>query len=169
LTLLTDSVDLLRKGISLVSRRARDIGAIVLMAMVLLVVVDVTLRRAFNSPLPFSFELIGIMLVVVVFCFVAYSTATGRHVSIDVLVARFSPKVRSRTDLCTDFLSAVLFGLIGWQSIVQGIHIWDAGVETGILNIPHYPFLFIVAFGSIVASLAVFFTIINYMVRAVRK
>jgi len=169
LTLLTNNVDLLGKGISLVSRRARDVGVSVLMAMVLLVVVDVTLRRVFNSPLPFSFELIGIMLVVVVFCFVAYSTATGRHVSIDVLVARFSPKARSGTDLFTDFLSAVLFGLIGWQCIVQGMHIWDAGVETGILNIPHYPFLFIVAFGSIVASLAIFLAIVNYMVRAVRK
>lgn len=169
MALRTNDANFLKKALSLISCRVRDLGAIVLMAMVLLVVVDVSLRRLFNSPLPFSFELIGIMLVIVVYCFVAYSTSTGRHVGVDVLTTRFPPKTKTTIDLVMDFLSAVLFGLIGWQSIVQGIHIWDIGTETGILRIPYYPFLFVVALGSILACLALIIGLAYFIIGALRK
>ena len=152
-----------------VRRGAVVIGASVLIAIVLLVIVDVTLRRVFNSPLAFSKELIEIMLVVVVFCSLAYTTFQGRHVSVDVLVSRFPPKARAIINPATDFLSAVMFALIGWRSIDQAMHIWDIGSETGILKIPYYPFLFVVAFGSIFACIALLTGLIHLMIGAARK
>jgi len=169
MTLVTKEASSPKKSLSLVYRRIGNLGMIVILAMVLLVMVDVILRRVFNSPLAFSKELIEIMLVVVVFCSLAYTTFQGRHVSVDVLVSRFPPKAQAIINPATDFLSAVMFALIGWRSIDQAMHIWNIGSETGILRIPYYPFLFVVAFGSISACIALLIGLIHLMIGAARK
>ena len=134
------------------------------MAMVLLTVTDITLRRVFNSPLPFSFELTETLLVIVVFCSVAYTTYIGRHISIDVIVSRFPLKTRKSIETVIDFICAALFGLVAWRSILRAIHIWNIEQVTGILEIPIYPFIFIVALGSTLASLILLVKVINSII-----
>ncbi len=145
-----------RKRVDLFSRRVGDISIAVLVAMVLLVVVDVTLRRVFNSPLPYSFEVVQFMLVVVFFCSLPYATSIGRHVNVDILTSRFPLKVQVVIEIVTDLICAVLFCLVSWQSALKGISIWHTGRVSGILQLPYYPFLFIVAFGSAAAGFILF-------------
>ena len=167
--LLTKAVNPLEKALLQLSRRAGNIGAGVLMAMVLLTAVDVTLRRVFNSPLPFSFELIDAALVIVVFCSVAYTTSVDRHVSIDVLTSRFQPKAQLAIMTATDFFSAVLFGLITWRATIHAMKFLDTGYETGILKIPLYPFGFIVALGCALACLLLLVKVIKSITGEARK
>jgi len=162
-------INLVNKFITLLSHRIGDLGLAFLMAMVLLIVVDVVSRRIFNSPLSFSFELIELLLVTTVFLALVYTTSVQRHISVDVLTSRFSAKARTITDRVTDFISLVVFALIGWRSIVQAGRIWEMGKETGILGIPIYPFLYVVAFGSIIASLIILVSLINSMIEAAKK
>lgn len=169
MAVLKKSAYSLKKILSLASYRVGDLGTIVIMAMVLMVIVDIILRRFFNSPLAFSFELVGVMLVVVVYCSVPYTTNIDRHVSIEVLTSRFPPRAQTIITTVADFLSAVLFGLVGWRSILQAIHIWDIGNVTGILKIPYYPFIFIVALGSILASLTLLVGVIHSIIGEVKK
>lgn len=161
--------NLLKKGLSLFSSRIGDLGLCVLMAMVLLVAVDVILRRLFNKPLSFSFELLEILLVAVVFFAVVYTTNLQRHISVDVLVSRFPPKIQTITNRVTDFITVVLFGLIGWRSIIQATLVRDIGHVTGVLEIPLYPFLYVIAFCSIMAGLILLVNLINSMIEATKK
>ena len=97
-----------------VTHRVSNVGQTILMVMVLLVIVDIVLRRFFNSPLPWSLEVIEVMLVVVVFFSVAYCGARRAHISIDALVSKFSPGVRAIISILTHFLSIVLFSFMAW-------------------------------------------------------
>ena len=166
---LRKAASFLRKALFLVCGWAGVVGMGAFMLMVLLIVVDVVLRRFFNSPLAFSFELIEIILSVVAFCSIAYTTSVGRHVSIAVLISRFKPNVQKKFVVVTDSLSVFLFGLIGWQTIVQGIHIRDIGQVSGLLGIPYYPFLLVVGFGAILAGLALLARLINFMTGEAKK
>lgn len=121
--------------------------------LVLLIAVDVTLRRAFNSPLTFSYEIIEFGLVIVVWGSVLYSTIRERHISIDVLVSRLPAKTRQFFRLTFDFISAVVLLLIGWQSITYAMDLRDLQLVSSMLEIPIYPFVFIVALGAILAGL----------------
>jgi TRAP-type C4-dicarboxylate transport system permease small subunit len=165
--LLKKVANFLEKTLSLVSLRVSNFGVGVLLIMGLLVVVDVILRRAFNSPLSFSLEIIEIMLVVVVFFAVAYTGVLRGHVSIDVLVSRFPPKAQAITNVFIYFLSFGLFGIICWGSIIYGLHIRDIGQGTGILEIPYYPFVFVVAFGSLLLALVILSQLLNSIVNLV--
>lgn len=145
--------NLLKRILFQVSRGAIIAAALALISLVLLVVVDVTLRRAFNNPLPFSYEIIEFGLVIVVWGSVLYSTSRERHISIDVVVSRLPAKTRQFFRLTFDFVSAVVLFLIGWQSITYAMLLWDVQRVSPMLDIPLYPFVFIVALGAILAGL----------------
>jgi len=129
--------------------------------VVLMVVVDVTLRRVFNNPLSFSFEVMGFGLVIMVWSSILYSTARERHISVDVLVARFPEKVRLILRCAFDFVSAVILLLIGWQSIIYAMQQHDMNAISMILDVPLYPFIYIVAFGAILGGLMLFVHFVN--------
>jgi len=152
--------NLLKRALFGVGHRAIGAVGLVLILMVLLTAVDVTLRRVFNSPLAFSFELMGLGLVIVVWGSVLYSTGRERHISIDVLVSRFPEKVRRFFRLAFDFVSAILLLVISWRSIVYAIHEMNVHHTSEMLDIPIYPFVFIVAAGAIWAG---FMLLVNFI------
>jgi len=145
--------NLLRRTLFQVGQRSVVAAGATLSLLVLLIAVDVTLRRAFNSPLTFSYEIIQFGLVIVVWGSVLYSTIRERHISIDVLVSRLPAKTRQFFRLTFDFISAVVLFLIGWQSITYAMDLRDAHRVSSMLDIPLYPFVFIVALGAILAGL----------------
>lgn len=167
--LLRKAATFLEKRLFPASARVSDIGQAVLMLMVLLVVADVTSRRVFNNPLPYVYELVGIMLAVVVFFAVAYCGAQRGHLSIDVLVSRFPAKARAIINAITCFFCIGLCGLIGWRSLVYAMHTWDRGHVTAILRIPLYPFVFVVAFGSILLGLVFLVHLLNWITESLSE
>ncbi len=151
---LSEVANRLGKALLRICSRAGDIGAAMLMAIMLLTVTDVTLRRAFNAPLQFSYELTCIFLVIVVFFSIAHSTSAVRHVTIDVLVPRFPRRAREMTYTATNLISAVILGVATWRSIVYAMICQSSGIVTGILRIPLYPFSLVMALGCALASVS---------------
>lgn len=145
--------NLLRRILFQVGHRSVVAAGATLSLLVLLIAVDVTLRRVFNSPLIFSYEIIEFGLVIVVWGSVLYSTIRERHISIDVLVSRLPAKTRQFLRLTFDFISAVVLLLIGWRSITYAMDLQDLQLVSSMLEIPIYPFVFIVALGAILAGL----------------
>jgi TRAP-type C4-dicarboxylate transport system permease small subunit len=145
--------NLLRRTLFQVGHRSVVAAGATLSFLVLLIAVDVTLRRVFNSPLTFSYEIIEFGLVIVVWGSVLYSTIRERHISIDVLVSRLPAKTRQFLRLTFDFISAVVLLLIGWQSITYAMNLRHLQLVSSMLEIPIYPFVFIVALGAILAGL----------------
>lgn len=157
-------INALWDAFSAITRVVERIGSYVLVAMMLLTVTDITLRRFFNSPLPFSFELTEFMLVIVAYCYIAYTTSIGRHVSVDTLTSRFPRATRNKIIIVGDFVTVILFGLISWQNVVQGFHVLNLGATTAILHIPKFPFQFWVAFGSALACVALLVKTLNSLI-----
>lgn len=162
--MLKKGVNVARNLFSTVAREIEKLGSTVLMAMVLLTVTDITLRRFFNSPLPFSYELTEFLLVIVAYSFIAYTTSIDRHISVDTLTSRLPQTLRRKLRFFGDVLAIILFGLIAWQNILQGMNVYNLGTATAILDIPKYPFQYMVAFGSGLACLALLFIVVNSLI-----
>ena len=167
--LLRKPANSLEKTLLSVTGRVSNVGQSVLMAMVLLVVVDVILRRFFNSPLPWSMEVVEMMLVCVAFFAVAYTGARRRHVSISALTARFPPKAQAIINTVMCFFGVVIFSLMGWGTVVSARRAWDVNEVTGLLPLPIYPFVFVVAFGSFLLALVLLAELLNSIINAVSK
>jgi TRAP-type C4-dicarboxylate transport system permease small subunit len=159
----------LEKAFFWFNRKASNLAMIVLMAMGLLVVTDVILRRLFNSPISWTLEVIEVMLTVVVFFTVAYCAVTRGHISVDVLTSRLPPKGRAIVNVIGCFLGIILFGFMTWCSIRSAIEDLASHRTTGIVHIPIYPFVFVVAFGSILLVLVLLAQLLHSFSKVVHK
>ena len=91
------------------------LSAIAVLAIMLIVVVDVTLRYLFNAPLSWSFDLISSYLMGVAF-FLALSETLRRdhHVNVDILYQHYPLKVRRVCKMASWILTSGLFAVMTW-------------------------------------------------------
>ena len=123
-------------------------GAAVLFAMMLLTTCDVIGRYFFSAPIMGTFELTEFMMVGLVFFSLAYTQSEKGHIAVDILVDRFPKGIRNVIDIINLTLTLFILVLITWMSIERGFEVKASNEYSGTLQIPVYPFVFIVALGS---------------------
>lgn len=89
------------KGLSLT-------GMLVFMTMVTLTFVDVILRYFFNSPLSATFEITGLLMVLVVFSSIAYVQSCKNHVVMDVVTGSLKEDNRLLLECATTLWSVAV-------------------------------------------------------------
>ena len=137
------------------SRVISILSMIAAVAMMLIVTADVFMRRALNQPIFGAYEIGKVLLVIVVFCGVAYVMSVKGHVVVDTLVRLYPKKLRTVVNGIAYFLSLLIVALISWQSAVYGLDMVRVGETSVLLRILVSPFIFIVAFGSAILFLVI--------------
>ena len=103
----------------------------------------------------FNYEIGKVLLVIVVFCGVAYVMSVKGHVMVDTLVRLYPKRLQAVVAGIAYFLSLIIVALISWQSTAYGLDMVRVGETTVLLRILVSPFIFVVAFGSAVLFLVV--------------
>jgi len=129
------------------------IGNITLVLMMLLMVADIFLRYAFNSPIMGSFEIVEFMMVVVVFFGFAATQMEDGHVRVTMLVNRFPPRLRHAVDSITLLVGAAMLGMITYAALLQAAKSRAEGAISAVLFLPVYPFIYLLALGSLLYTL----------------
>lgn len=130
-------------------------SGIILLCLMLLTVVAVTLRK-FNHPILGAQDLSESGLIIVVFFAMAYSGWTGGHIAVDLIGGFIKRRTLDLMDTVTRAVSGGFFLVVAWQSARQGFDALEYGDGFNLLPIPHYPFFFIIAFGSAVFAFILF-------------
>ena len=138
-------------------------------AMMFLTATDVILRYIFNRPISGAFELIEYMMAILIPFGLAYCALQGGHVSVDLVVSRFSKKSRSILGSITTLLCLGLFLLITWQNVLYIRENFESKLTSAVLLIPVYPFVTAVAIGSAALCLVLVIDFLNYLTEAVGK
>ena len=123
------------------------IGATVLTLMMFLTAADVGMRYLVNRPIPGAFELVEYMMAVVIPFSIVYCAHERGHVAVELILARFSPRVQKTVDAMTTFVAMVFAGIISWQSFLYIGEVRGTGLTSSVLLIPTYPFVIPVALG----------------------
>ena len=124
-------------------------GGVVLMFLMLLTVADVTLRK-FLEPIEGAQDISESGLIVVVFLSIAYSGWTGGHIAVDLIGGAVKGRALDMLDVVVRTFCGMFFVVVAWQRIDQGLDALEFGDGVNVLPLPHYPFYFIIAFGSLV-------------------
>lgn len=123
--------------------------------MMLVIASDVFMRTVFHSPIFGAYDVIKVLLVVIVFCAVAYVMRIREHVVVDSITRLYPPKFKRPITGISQVLSMIILALICWQTIKYGLAMFRVGENLVLLKIPMSPFVFLVAFGY-----AVFFILV---------
>lgn len=150
------------------------IGMALVFLLMLLTVVDVVGRKLVGvipgfQPVPGSYELTEFMLLAIVYSALGYAQVKGDHISIDVLTSRFPPRARNILDTVVYLVSAAMAVVLSWRAFVRGQRLIGEGDYTAVLHIPVYPFLFLIGVGMLVFALALLFSALQSLIKAVNN
>lgn len=151
-----------------IGRLMNIVAMVVLLAMMLLTVSDVFLRYALKKPILDSIPLTEYMMVCAVFLALAWCEVNGKHVTVDIIVSRFSPRIQAIFSSCTYIIELGLCFLITWQSFRETLVIRQLQKTSLLLKVPVYPFYFILTFGFALFSLVMLTRFIHYSYKAVK-
>lgn len=145
------------------------IGSIFIMAAMLLTVADVIGRRFLNQPVPGSYEISSMILVVVVFSTITYCQLLKGHVSIDILVSRLDKKKQDIINVFVYVIFLVIICILTWQLYVYAVETFHKNEVSGTILLPVYPFVFIAAIGCTLLLLIVLMHLSMYLLKMVEK
>ena len=130
-----------------VSRVLALVGTALVLPMMVLIIADVFLRYVFNRPITGTAEIASLMLVCMVLG-VAWCGLQGRHIKVDLVVSRFSPRVQAIVDSITLLAGLVTCVIITWQNLHSSLWVLKINqVASVLLPLPLFPFHFILVLG----------------------
>lgn len=123
-------------------------GAVATVAAMALLIAYAVLVRLVAEPMAAEHELIELMMVAMVMLGLAYTQKTQGHITIGLLVDRFSPRWQTAADLLGMVLVAASCAMIGWANVRVAIeYATDSPMSTDFLAVPLWPFKAIVGLG----------------------
>lgn len=125
----------------------------VLMVLAFYTVFAAMMRYLFNAPLEGVLDYSQMALVVVVFFAIAYCGRSGGHVAVDLFVNMLGQGLARRIEFVIKLLSSAVFAVLAWQSHRAALGAIEFLEATDTKNIPHAPFLWIIALGSLLYCL----------------
>jgi TRAP-type C4-dicarboxylate transport system permease small subunit len=143
------------------SRWVTIFSAIAAIIIMLLVTVDVLMRRFLNMPITGSFEISCSLLVVIVFCCVAWVMTERGHIVVDIISGKYPRRLGAVMSSFALFCSMIVVGLICWGSIRFGLEQYRVGEASVLLRLPVAPFVFVLAFGSALLAVVILIQFIN--------
>lgn len=108
-----DALARLHRALVRIEQAASVVASAMLFVIMAVVVLDVTMRYFFNSPLAWSYDLISLYLMVGLFFFSLSSTLEhNEHVRVDLLLKHFPVWARHLAEIVTYLCAGVVFALI---------------------------------------------------------
>lgn len=118
------------------------VGVVGIIVMVGITCVDVVGAKLFKYPVPGCIEIVSLAQVATIVFAVAATQKRGGHISVEMFVSSFPPRIRSLVAMLISFLGLVLFVLLIYEGIGLGNEYLDAGEVTATAQIPIYPFAY---------------------------
>lgn len=125
-----------------------SVALVITMAMV---VVNVSSRGFFSSPIMAAVEIVGLAGVLLISFGIVLTERERTHIAVQMAVTRLSPQLQRLFSLFTFFLSLGAVALLVWGGVLE---FWEdaitPGATTYVLRVSRAPFRFIWVAGCIV-------------------
>ncbi len=137
------------RTIRVIDRLCAYVACIMLFALMMVVVADVSLRYIFNAPLSWSYDAISVFLLPGVFFYsISYTHSTHGHVSVDILHNYVSQRTRYVFEALTSAIAAPVFAFIAWIAAKSTWNDWVMGTSlTSGLEVPTWTTSFLLPMG----------------------
>lgn len=137
--------DRFNKVLGSITEKMALVAQAAIVACMVLVVSSVFKRSFAVSEIPGTFEIVELISAVILSMGISYLTFVKGHVSVGIIVDRFRPRAQAVVDI-VDSLIALGFTIWLTQALFQySIYRLRDGAVTGWLQIPLYPFCFLIA------------------------
>jgi TRAP-type C4-dicarboxylate transport system permease small subunit len=121
--------------------------------MIVVITLDVVLRYVFRSPLIWSQDMNGFLLLMVFWASFTYTWDEGKQLTMDIFYRNFHGRLKTCADILANGLGMIFSGVLGVKT-AMGIPSMIRLNETGaILMVPLWPLAAFMAFCSLLLFL----------------
>ena len=139
-------LELLDRGSARASGALFAIGVrAALPALLIMVTLEVVLRYGFNSPLQWSRDVNGLLLLITLFSTLPQAWDRGYHIRMEIVHRRLRGRWRSVADALSALAGLVFFGLMSIQAVSFARYMFVTGETGEDLNAALWPFMVYVA------------------------
>jgi TRAP-type transport system small permease protein len=156
------------KAINLISRVMIYVEMGLVLVLMFLTVADVILRGAFNKPINGTVEIATLVMACLTLG-LAWCGLKGQHISVNMIMNRFSPRVRAIVDAITFTVGLFIAGIITWRAFVETT--WEYKFHytaSYTLALPTFPFWLIYCLGWAMLCLVIVILIAQKVNIAIR-
>jgi len=149
LSLLVRTGRWIEKIVALAGTLLANIASLATVIMILIGTADVIGTKIFNTPVPATYETTETLMVALVFGGLAYAQLRKRHIQVELLTRRLSPKTRLFLDLVGLLIGTAFFTMLTWRG---AIYFWRSWLmrecEPSLIRFPIYPSKLILLVGA---------------------
>ncbi len=131
------------------SKVLSEISGWFLFVCMLLVTLNVILRRVFGSPLLGTYEWVGILTAVTISFGLAYCATVGGHIAIDFIVEKMRPGIQKIIAIIFGSISILFMGGVAISILLYANMLALSGEVSPTTKIPFFIFVYLVGFGFI--------------------
>jgi TRAP-type C4-dicarboxylate transport system permease small subunit len=139
------------------------VGVVAGVACLMTTFVDVVSYKA-RRPILGAPDMVSFLLLITLAAVGSVTLINGRHLSVDVLVAKFPKRVQAVVESVVSLLSLTVSVAVIWYSILFGLSLIKSGDYSYTTGIPMYPFAFVVAAGFVPIAVLFFWRIVKAIV-----
>lgn len=128
-------LNMVRGFLELATRVTLCIAGVGLLLMMVLVILDVSLKYLFNAPVPGTLEMVSFYaMATCAFLPFAYVQKTNHHIVMTLATERMRPKSLRILLAVVHMVSAAYLFLFAWASGVEAIHMSTVGESTSAIH-----------------------------------
>lgn len=140
------------------------LGGILLFSMVTLTCVDVV-GRMMGYPVFGTYELVSFMAVLIVAAALPDTQAENRHIGVEIVTNKLSPKVVKIIDMLTGLAALILFSIVTWRMFLYGNALRQSGEVSMNLRLPEYLLPMILGVGFLVFAIVIIKSLVDLVYR----
>ena len=139
------------------------IGVSLLVITIFLNVLNIGGRYLFRMPVKFTYELTGLLMVLLISLGWPHTTHVKGHVSVDILTSRLPQGVKRVLELITLIMGLCSFIVMTWSSVVTAMNFYRMGNATDLLHIPWGPVALLMGLGAFLVSIILLFQFVHLL------
>jgi TRAP-type C4-dicarboxylate transport system permease small subunit len=151
-------------GVNRFSRWCNWLSCVAVVLMMCVVFVNVVLSL-FDRPILGAYEYVQLISAVIISFGLAHTGVIKGHVAVDLFMRRFPERIQAVVDTIITTVVLGIVGIVTWGLAKFAYQNFRQHVATESMEIPLYPFIFIISFGFFV----LFFVLLNDIVNAIAK
>lgn len=123
------------------------VGSAGLAVMMFLTLFDV-IGRAFGHPLSIAVEATELIMGMMIYLGIGYTTFIKGHIRVDILISNMSARMQAVLDFITGSVGLLITVLISWRLWIQAISRYDNNDLTQIAEVSVWPYAIVMAIGK---------------------
>ena len=156
-------------GIVFISKKINAISGLIVLLLMILTTVDVISRYLFNTPIRGTYDVSGLMALVIISLALAQTQVEKGHINITLFTDIMPQRIGSWIKAIISFTCLTTSIIVAWQSYLYGLSLFSVGEASQTEKIPFAPFAFTISVGFIILGLAQFIDLIESVKQGLKK